>query len=58
MDKNLRVLLDVLNSTLKALNENGYRVYDNDVVNDDFYLDKIEYNAERDELVFNCKSIG
>ena len=54
MDKNLRILLDVLNSNLKALKENGYKIYDNDIVNDNFYLDKIEYNSERDELIFVC----
>ena len=54
MEKNLRVLLEVLNSSIEALNRNGYKIYDNDVVNDNFYLKKIAYNSERDELVFEC----
>lgn len=58
MDRNLMILLDVINSAIDTLNKNGYRVFDNDIVNEDFYLSNIEYDSERDELVFNCKSIN
>ena len=54
MDKNLRVLLEVLNSSIEALNKNGYKIYDNDNANENFFLKKISYNSISDELVFEC----
>lgn len=53
MDKNLKIILDIINSNLKVLNNYGYEIWDKE--NKEFYINEIKYSAEDDKLYFKCK---
>lgn len=53
MDKAFKILLDQINSNIKILNENGFRLHDYE--NPEFYIDKVNYEKEEDRLYFDCK---
>lgn len=51
--KSLDVLINTLNSILETLNNNDYKIYDNE--NRDFYMNKIAYCNQEDRLFVTFK---
>jgi hypothetical protein len=51
--KALDVLINLINSQLKELNESNFKIYDAD--NRDYFISTIEYSKEDYRLIFNCK---
>ena len=49
-----KILMEILNSTLKILNSKGYRI--RDPLNKEFYINDIYYDNENDELYFHAIS--
>lgn len=53
MDKNFKVLLDILNDTIAVLNNNNRAIFDYD--NTEFYISEIVYDSETDKIYFKTE---
>lgn len=49
-------IMRVINKILSGLREDGVMVYDPE--NPGFFLDKLNYNPETDEICFICKEMS
>lgn len=49
-----RVLMRILMSIVKILNEEGFKLYDDG--NPEWYLSDIKYDSKRDKLYFTTRS--
>lgn len=49
-------LVATINSQIKMLNDMGYKFYD--VENPEYYIEKVVYDSDSDELNFFCKEGG
>ena len=49
-------LVATINSQIKMLNDMGYKFYD--VENPEYYIEKVVYDSDSDELIFFCKEGG
>lgn len=48
MNKSLTVLIDSINAQLTVLNDNDFKIYDEE--NPEYYLSEVYYNNEEDTL--------
>ena len=53
MNNTLKTIIDLINSQIDVLKENGLEIYDYE--NDTWFLNKIEYSAEDDKIFFKCR---
>lgn len=53
-NKAFKSLIEIINTSIYILNENGFEIYDDE--NPEFYIAKIEYIPEDDQLVFRTRS--
>lgn len=53
INKPFTALVATINSQIQMLNDMGYKLYD--VENPEYYIEKIAYDPQDDELKFTCK---
>lgn len=53
INKPFKALIATINNQIKMLNNMGYKLYD--VENPEYYIEKIAYDPQDDELKFTCK---
>lgn len=50
MNKAFTALLESINSQLKILNDNGFKIFD--MENPEYFISSIKYDKESDEIMF------
>lgn len=50
MDPALKVTINAFNAFINEINKANYKIYDEE--NQDFYIDRIEYNNEDNKIYF------
>lgn len=49
----LEILINSINSQIREFNKSNFKMYDAE--NPDWYLNEVQYDKDKDILVFNCK---
>jgi len=53
INRPFKALVATINNQIQMLNDTGYKLYDAE--NPEYYIEKVTYDPQDDELKFTCK---